>query len=227
MGMNRASDYRQIPARKRDEWVVGVDLGKSMDSTAIGIVHHTITGTDDWNVDHTREVWRERELQRFDLVHLQRLPLGMNYVAQAQKIGEIMQREPLKSQKAKLVVDQSGVGVGVVDLMETKGLRPIRLQITAGNEQTHEGGIYRVAKTILISRLEAAMHSGELHVAAALTDAEALREELKDFKRHVAASGTNTWSAREGKHDDIVLAVSYGIWWATSGPRSDTWELRI
>jgi len=88
-------------------------------------------------------------------------------VAQAHTIGELMQREPLKSARAKLVIDQSGVGAGVVDLMEANGLRPIRLQITAGTEQTQEGTIYRVAKTILISKLEATMHSKELHIAAA------------------------------------------------------------
>jgi hypothetical protein len=219
MGINNAADYRQISSRKVDAWVVGVDLGKMNDSTAIGIIHHTIQGTDKWNVDHARQTWRQEAIQRFDLVHLQRLPLGMNYVAQAHAIGEIMQREPLKSANAKLVVDQSGVGVGVIDLMEANGLRPIRLQITAGSEETQEGRIHRVAKTILISRLEAAMHSGELHVAAALTEAEALREELKDFQRHVTASGANTWSARAGKHDDIVLAVSYGVWWCTSRPQ--------
>jgi hypothetical protein len=219
MGMITVGDWKVIPARKVDAWVVGVDLGKSIDSTAIGIIHHTIQGTDKWILNHERQTRREEAIQRFDLVHLQRLPLGMNYVSQALAIGEIMQREPLKSAGAKLVVDQSGVGVGVVDLMEANGLRPIRLQITAGAEETQEGRIHRVAKTILISRLEAAMHAKELHVAAALSEADALREELKDFQRHVTASGANTWSARAGKHDDIVLATSYGIWWATSGPR--------
>jgi hypothetical protein len=216
MGMN---EYRRIEVRNKDAWVVGVDLGKSIDSTAIAIIHHTVNGLGTGRPNHATKTWRQDSVQRFDLVHLQRLPLGMNYVAQAQAIGEIMQREPLKSAGAKLVVDQSGVGVGVVDLMETNGLRPIRLQITAGAEETQEGNIHRVAKTILISRLEAAMHAEELHVAAALSEAEALRVELKDFQRHVTASGANTWSARSGKHDDIVLAVSYGIWWATSGPR--------
>lgn len=224
MGMK---DYRIIEVRERDAWVVGVDLGKSIDSTAIAIIHHTVKGLGSGTPNHVTKTWRQESIQRFDLVHLQRLPLGMNYVAQARAIGEIMQREPLKSAGAKLVVDQSGVGVGVVDLMETNGLRPIRLQITAGAEETQEGRIHRVAKTILISRLEAAMHAKELHVAAALTEAEALRDELKDFQRHVTASGANTWSARAGKHDDIVLAVSYGIWWATSGPRTEKRELRI
>jgi hypothetical protein len=227
MGIIRPADFHQIPVRNVDAWVVGVDLGKSVDSTAIAIIHHTIKGTDQWQVNHARQIWREESIQRFDLVHLQRLPLGMNYVSQALAIGEMMQREPLKSAGAKLVVDQSGVGVGVVDLMEANGLQPIRLQITAGAEETQEGRIHRVAKTILISRLEAAMHAKELHVAAALSEADALREELKDFQRHVTASGANTWSARSGKHDDIVLATSYGIWLATSGPRMYREELRF
>ena len=224
MGMN---EYLVIEARNVDAWVVGVDLGKSIDSTAIAIMHHTIKGLGTGTPNHATKTWREESVQRFDLVHLQRLPLGMNYVSQALAIGEIMQREPLKSAGAKLVVDQSGVGVGVVDLMEANGLRPIRLQITAGAEETQEGRIHRVAKTILISRLEAAMHAKELHVAAALSEAEALREELRDFQRHVTASGANTWSARAGRHDDIVLSVSYGVWWARSGPWTRREELRI
>jgi hypothetical protein len=220
-------DYHVIEVRNRDAWVVGVDLGKSVDSTAIAILHHTVKGLGTGTPNHINKTWRQDSVQRFDLVHLQRLPLGMNYVSQAHAIGEILKREPLRCANAKLVVDQSGVGVGVVDLMESHGLRPIRLQITAGSEETQEGMIHRVAKTILISRLEAAMHSGELHVAADLREADALRDELKDFQRHVTASGANTWSAREGKHDDIVLAVSYGIWWATSGPRTSSEPLRI
>lgn len=224
MGMN---GYRVVEVRERDAWVVGVDLGKSVDSTAIGIIYHTIKGTGTGKADQTTKTWQQDAVQRFDLLHLQRLPLGMNYVAQAHAIGELMQREPLKSAKAKLVIDQSGVGAGVVDLMEANGLRPIRLQITAGSEQTQEGNIFRVAKTILISKLEAAMHSKELHVAAELSEAESLRDELRDFQRHVTASGANTWSARTGKHDDIVLAVSYGIWWATSGPRTRVEEFLV
>jgi hypothetical protein len=43
------------------------------------------------------------------------------------------------------------------------------------------GKFHRVVKSILISRMEAAMHAKELHVAAALSEAEALREELKRF----------------------------------------------
>jgi hypothetical protein len=218
----KTADWRQRPARTVDRWIVGADLGKSIDSTAISVLHHTITASENWRSDAAARTWQQESVQRFDLVHLQRLPLGMNYVTQARAIGEILQREPLKSANADLVVDQSGVGAGVVDLMESNGLRPIRIQITAGTEVSRrEGGNgWNVAKSALISTLEAAMHSGELHVAGSLTEAETLREELRDFQRHVTASGANTWSARAGAHDDIVLATSYTVWWAIERTRN-------
>ncbi len=42
MGMIAVGDWKYIPARAIDEWVVGVDLGKSADNTAIGVIHHTV-----------------------------------------------------------------------------------------------------------------------------------------------------------------------------------------
>ena len=51
--------------------------------------------------------------------------------------------------------------------------------------------------------------------AAELTEAPAIAEELKDFKRHLGAAGRATYQARIGKHDDLVLAVAIALWWAT------------
>jgi hypothetical protein len=213
--LNRVT-WKQYPAYVIDEWLVGCDLGKSIDSTAIAIVHHTVRGTGKWLANDRAQYWREETKQSLDVLHVERFPLGVNYVTQSRMLTEILLREPLKSRRTALIVDQSGVGAGVVDLMESTGLRPIRLQITAGAEQTNEGRVWRVAKQILISKLEAAMHSKELQVAAALTESGALRDELRDFQRHTTATGANTWSARAGKHDDIVLAVSYAVWWANN-----------
>jgi hypothetical protein len=221
MGMTAPADWRKIPGRKIDKWIVGVDLGKMVDSTAIAVVHHTIAPTGEWIKNEKAQFWREKSVERFDLLHLERIALGTNYVTQARMIGEILTREPLKSANATLVVDQSGVGAGVVDLMEATGLRPIRLQITGGTETSQrDGRVWNVAKSALISKLEAAMHSTDLHVAGNLREADAFRDELRDFQRHVTATGANAWGARVGKHDDIVLAVSYCVWWATSGPKS-------
>jgi hypothetical protein len=57
-----------------------------------------------------------------------------------------------------------------------------------------------------------------LKIAAALSDAGALQQELKDFQRKVSDAGSATYNARTGAHDDLVLAVAIALWWATSRP---------
>jgi hypothetical protein len=80
---------------------------------------------------------------------------------------------------------------------------------------------------LLISVLDARLHTGELKIAAALSDAGALQEELKDFQRKVSEAGRATYAARIGAHDDLVLSVAIALWWATSGPQSSVSELRF
>ena len=57
-----------------------------------------------------------------------------------------------------------------------------------------------------------------MKIAAALSDAGALQEELKDFQRKVSDAGRGTYNARTGAHDDLVLPVAILLWWATSRP---------
>jgi hypothetical protein len=226
----RAShDWPQLPARARDVWVVGVDLGKSNDSTAIAIVHHTITPLETWTPNPTAKHWKQDRVQRFDLLHLQRLPLGMSYVAQVAAIREILDREPLMSHKPDSVWDQSGVGAAVVDIAKNAGIpRMHRMVITSGLECTYAGDrTHHVGKAPLISRLEASMHTKELHVAASLKESDTLRDELRDFERRTTEAGRATWSARTGSHDDTILAVAIAIWHTCNRPFSSSEELRL
>jgi hypothetical protein len=113
------------------------------------------------------------------------------------------------------VLDESGVGRAVGDFFEQAGLRAVRVTITAGTDAVQQDGLrWSVAKSLLISGVDARLHSGELRFAADLTEASALAEELKDFRRHLGAAGRATYAARIGKHDDLVLAVSIALWWA-------------
>jgi len=203
----------------RDEFIAGFDIGKSQDHSALAIVRWTVSQepvtAPPLYANPTTH--REPKVERLDLVHLQRLPLRMNYVNQGMAVKEILSREPLASGKTKLIADSSGVGEGVLDLMEAQGLHMTRIKITAGTETTQQGGNrFNVAKSVLMSKLEAAMHDRRLQVAASLSEAENFKNELQNFERRVTAAGQNTWSARGSESDDIVLAVSYCTWWCTS-----------
>lgn len=219
--------WRYSEARAVNKWLVGVDLGQSVDPTAICVMNHTVVPGENWTPIDQKHIWRQDRVERFDVRHLERLPLGRPYPEQVQHVAMLLARPPLNA-GYKLVIDETGVGRAVGDIFDAAGLRPNRVTITAGLECTQHGGnSWHVAKQILISGLDAALHLGELRIAAALSDAGALQEELKDFQRSVSAAGRATYAARTGKHDDLVLAVAIARWFATSGPWHSCEELRI
>ena len=215
----RAShNWHQIPARAVDAYFMGVDVGQSSDPTAIAILQHRIIPLDTWTPNAKAEHWKQDRQTFFDVRHLERLPIGRPYPEYVQNVAERLQRPPLNA-GCTLAADQTGVGAAVLDLFEEAGLRPNRITITAGLEVTQHGGRgFHVPKSVLITNLEAKSHSGELRIAADTQDAEALREELKDFRRLVSSAGRPSWNAREGKHDDLILAVAIALWISTNRP---------
>ena len=127
--------------------------------------------------------------ETFDVRHLQRLPLGLSYPEQVDAVAQLLARPPLG--KAELVIDETGVGRAVGDLFEGARLSPPRVTITAGLDQSWVGPHrWHVAKGILISGLDARLHTGELRFAADLHEAGAIAEELKDFRQKVVRGGT-------------------------------------
>ena len=119
----------------------------------------------------------------------------------------------------------SGVGRAVSEIFLSAGLEPIRITITAGAEVTAQGERrWHVAKSVLISTVDALLHTGVLRFAAALNEAPAMRDELKDFRRKLSDAGRATYAARVGAHDDLVLAVAIACWWiARPQPAQAAW----
>ena len=71
---------------------------------------------------------------------------------------------------------------------------------------------WSVPKGVIVSMLDAHLHSGTLRFAEALRESATLREELKDFTRSVSQAGRYSYAARSTQHDDCVLAVGCGLW---------------
>lgn len=224
--------------RNTSRWVVSADLGQSIDPTAIAVLEVTTRRDVVRNFyafdDETRPAdieappneWfaimaggglREPAMPvRIDVRHLERLPLRTNYVDVVQHISGLLTRPPLASPRADLVLDQTGVGRPVVDMFRRRGLRPRAVTITGGDGESQDhADNYRVAKLLLVSRLQALLHSGELRIAKGLKEAQNLAFELQDFRASITDSGYTRFGAREGQHDDLVLAVAIGAWWSS------------
>jgi hypothetical protein len=205
---------------RQTSWIVGVDLGQASDPTAIAVLEH-IKGVIDPNSEIERHTntgrLRQTPAERVNVRHLQRLPLGLSYPAQVQAVKDLLARPPLngdgKTLPAKLILDASGVGRAVSDVFSESGLPHERVMITAGSEVTWNKGSWNVSKTHLVSCVDAALHTNTLRFAAALTEAGAMKDELKDFRRKLSDAGRATYSARGSAHDDLVMALAIAVWW--------------
>lgn len=196
----------QICWRSPSYFFVGVDLGQAADPTAVCVLEA-------WS---QREEPTKPEVYLYTVIHLMRYQLGMSYPAMVRDIGSLLQQPKLRGSNTELIIDETGVGRAVGDIFNQAGLKPIKVTITAGNEEGQSGwGRYMVPKQTLISRLDAAMHCEELFFSNELRESVTLEQELKDFSRHVSEAGRYSFAAREGKHDDLVLAVALALWRAT------------
>lgn len=194
-------------------FALAADLGQSTDPSAVAICEH---------VRHIEVDWKGRENPigvSFDIRYLRRLPLGSSYVDQVGEIRRLLARPPLNA-GCEFAIDETGVGRAVGDLFDSAGTKPTRITITSGDKQSSRGARrWHVPKQLLISSLDARLHTGELRFASELSEAAAMAEELKDFHRHVSAAGRYSFAARATKHDDLVLAVALSLWMFAGKPR--------
>jgi hypothetical protein len=221
------NEWHQIPVRARNDWYLGLDVGQSIDPSAVCVLEHVVTAHDEWLPDEKSHIWKQQKTERFFVRHLERLPLQTPYPRQVQHVANMLSRPPL-DKGCTFALDYTGCGRPVADMFASAGLRPNNILITAGSEVTRNGGTtWHVPKQVLVSAVEARLHSGELKIAAALTEAGALQDELKDFSRKVSEAGRVTFSARSGKHDDLVLSICIALFMACNRMSAGCEELRI
>jgi hypothetical protein len=205
-------------------FTLGVDLGQSQDPTAL-VVLETEATTRCYYVDWTSEVRQRVERVEHRVRHAERLPLQLPYPDQVAYVRGLLNSPELPRKDTELVVDMTGVGRPVFDLFEVEGLRPVGIVITAGLEEQREGRVHRVPKITLVSRLQASLHAAELKFAMGLSEEQAFKSELSEFRMRHTDSGRLTFGAREGRHDDLVLALAIALWHAHDRA-SGRWQVR-
>lgn len=187
------------------DYVVGVDLGQSSDYTAIAVVE--VVGA------------REELPEALRLRHLERPELGTKYTAITRRIVAMLDRPPLRRRTA-LVVDRTGVGAGVCDMLD-EALQDFftSVVLTGGDVEHHDGGVFRVPKRDVVTALQLALQAGRLRIAPDLALGDALVEELQGYEVKIdPRTAHDSYEAgRQSPHDDLVVAVALAVWWAGHG----------
>lgn len=209
--MGAALSIMQIPSRRlwpRFRFFVGIDLGQSRDPTAVAIIREQIEP-----VEGPNTIQKNPPLKAsFALVHLARLELERSYPAQIEEIKAILRRPPVCDWPTELAVDATGVGRAVSDLMREKRISHRAVTITAGDGKKRDDGRLKVGKSLLVGTLLTSLHDEKLKIASGIVGGDRLKKELADFRVSYTDAGSATFSAREGQHDDLVLALALAHW---------------
>src|SRR5215207_9225601 len=189
---------------------VGVDIGQMRDPTALAVT--VFQGPAKTMIGHVR--------------FIERLPLGTPYPEVNQRIQTVlfnlrnaMFAEGLVAQKFRLFMDVTGVGRPIFDMLTEqlpKHVLAAAVTLTAGNNLTKQGVEWHCPKQHVISTLNRFMTERRLILPATptgqLTDeARQFQRELRTFVgRKESASHVET-GARQGAHDDLVIAVGLSL----------------
>jgi hypothetical protein len=198
-----------------NNFFVGLDLGQRMDPSAIALVETVDVAGE---LDPVR--FEKRVERQFLLRHLERAPLGTPYVEIVRRVKEVI-KTACGDGTCKLVVDATGVGAPVVELLQgwNRTYQLIPVVITAGEQASWSRGQYRVPKRDLIMGLQLLFEQGQVRMAGHLPEVGALVKELMGMRVKVSPEGRDTYAAgaREGPHDDMVLAMALACWEARKG----------
>ena len=190
---DRKTGRMMVREKVRPRYFVGLDLGQTSDYTAMAVVEKTEAG--------------------LSVSSLERVN-GRPYPNIVSRVADYLSRPPLADQYL-LVVDATGVGRGVVDMIRSAGISPIALTITGAARVTGSKRAPRVPKVDLIEGLLLAFQSGTIKIAAELEHAPTLSRELTELRRKISANGHVSFGVwREGEHDDLILALAMAVWTA-------------
>lgn len=180
---------------------IGVDLGQKQDYTAIAIVERE----DPYGANPARAYITQPALPfRLLVRRVQRIALGTPYPRVVELIREITCERAFVGRCA-VVVDGTGVGAPVVDMLREAGLRCeiTAVTITGGERETWRGSLnVGVPKRDLIAGVQLALEKGELRIARRMKEVGTLVRELLAAKAGVDG----------GEHDDLVLALALACW---------------
>lgn len=211
-------------------YLMGVDLGQANDYTAVAVIQRretlSLTNRYDEQISAEQILAGSRSplikpgtikgrSSSYDVVHLDRLPLGTPYPLIVEEIRRLL-AHPNLAFGTRLVVDATGVGRPVVDAMRASGLKPVPITITAGSAVTAgPAGYKRVPKADIVGTIAVLLQSSRLRIAEELHHAHTLVDELAAFQVRATAAGNDSYGSwRESVHDDLVLALGIALWQA-------------
>ena len=189
-------------------FLAGLDLGQAQDYSALVVVERTQRPSEASVLGSTPPA------AQYAVRFIKRWQLGTPYPVIVKELGTFLGQVPLVD-TTKLIVDYTGVGRPLVDMLKQASLRPVAVSIHGGDRVSQDGMDYRVPKRDLVGTVAVLLQQQRLQIAESLPETPALMHELLNFKVRIdPATAHDAYSSwREQDHDDLVLALALATWW--------------
>ena len=148
--------------------------------------------------------------------------VGTTYPTVVERVREVVRR-PALAGRCTLVMDATGVGAPVLDLLrlENPGCGIVPVNLTGGARESHGSGVWNVPKREIVTGLLVMLEKRELELSMRVASARALDQELAGMEARVTRTGHLSFGTRrEGEHDDLVMAAALACWrarWKDNG----------
>ena len=181
------------PTDQPRQYLMGVDLAQQRDYTAIVVC----------------EIEPGQE-PRYLVRHLERAR-GIPYPQVVQRVATLMYTARLHGH-TRLIVDSTGVGMAVVDMMRAANLPAKPVVITGGERPNTDSRPWSVPKKDLATVVAILLQQDRLRISGQVPLSAALQRELESFTVKPTATGAMFGAWRESDHDDLVLAAALALW---------------
>ncbi len=188
------------------EFFIGVDLGQMRDYSAVTILQQDFK----YKNIHTK-------IPIYNVRHLERIKLGTSYPKIVYRLEMLLQKPEIHHAQKVVLIDQTGVGQAVVDMMRQSDIKNvIGINITGGSSVNEIEGGFNVPKKELVAALQVLIQSERIKIVKGLEFAEVLKQEILNFKVKLdEKTGHESFEAwREQEHDDLVLSTAIACWYA-------------
>lgn len=180
---------QKTPWMTSAKYIVSVDIGKQNDFTAIVLL--------------------ERHGQSYVLLNIERWR-HKSYSHLITRLRQYSANNALKDGQKVYLVDETGVGSGVVDWLRESGLDIIGISIHGGREMTTAPGRINAPKSDLVFHLQNIIEKHRLNVAPNLEHWNEVEKELLTFSPKVNPNTLHVSyeAIRSRDHDDMTMALA-------------------
>jgi len=191
---------------------MGLDLGQAQDNAALVILQRL-----ELVFPSKRDpvTYQHRHATVILARYAERIPLGLAYPAVARHVADLAAIPPMQD-RGQIVVDATGVGAPVVDILRaTVGLRSriVPVVITSGDHESERDTRFYVPKLDLMAGLRVAFEGHSIALTSEVEGALDLKAELTDLRQTRSHTGSERVTGRY--KDDLAIALALA-WWRAS-----------